>query len=89
MVSPSSCWPVPCLLGAGSRLGGSTNLPAAGQALVPEELAGISHLLPEIMPPAWPCFHLKVLALITSGLDGTLQSPSVFETEITCTSTSW
>lgn len=30
------------------------------QLTVTEEPAGISHLVPAIMPPGWPCLYLEV-----------------------------
>lgn len=34
--------------------------------------------VPELMPPAWPCLYLKVLALITSVLNCILESECLF-----------
>lgn len=43
-------------------------------------------LVAELMPSAWPCLYLKVLALITTVLNGILESVSFLLTEIICTS---
>lgn len=60
---------------------GCANLLVVGQAQAAHGVGGASRQLPavpELMPPAWPCLYLKVLALITSVLNCILESECLF-----------
>lgn len=82
----SRCRPALCTPSVDFRLQCTAQIPwlqdKPRQCIVLEEPMGCSHLVPEIMPPLWPCLYPKALALITSILNGTLQNPNVFLTEM-------
>lgn len=55
---------------------GCANLLVVGQAQASHSVGGTSRQLrvvPELIPPAWPCLYLKVFVLITSVLNGILE----------------